>query len=95
MYTQNIKAILNSMVKPDNGLASRVAVGGFWVFTLRILQLALNLTRLVVLARILVPKDFGLMGIALLTIATFETFSQTGLRQALIQKIGNIEAYLD
>ncbi|MDA2918276.1 lipopolysaccharide biosynthesis protein [Desulfobacterota bacterium AH_259_B03_O07] len=95
MYIQNIRKILNSLVKQDNSLASRVAVGGFWVFALRMVQLALNLIRLVVLARILVPKDFGLMGIALLTMATFETFSQTGFRQALIQKKGVIEGYLD
>jgi O-antigen/teichoic acid export membrane protein len=35
------------------------------------------------------------MGIALLTMATLETFSQTGFQQALIQKKENIKSYLD
>ncbi|MCK5306301.1 MAG: lipopolysaccharide biosynthesis protein [Candidatus Omnitrophica bacterium] len=76
-------------------LSQRVAKGGFWVFLLRAIQQLLNLGRLIILARILAPHDFGLMGIALLTMAILETFSQTGFQQALIQKKGDIETYLD
>lgn len=76
-------------------LSQRVAKGGFWVFSLRAVQQLLNLVRLIILARILAPHDFGLMGIALLTMATLETFSQTGFQQALIQKKEDIESYLD
>jgi len=47
------------------------------------------------LARILSPDDFGLMGIALLTIATLGTFSLTGFQQALIQRKGDISSYLN
>ena len=70
-------------------------MGGFWVFSLRIVQQLFDLTRLVILARILAPDDFGLMGIALLTMATLETFSQTGFQAALIQKKEDIRSYLD
>ncbi len=76
-------------------LSHRVVKGGLWVFLLRIVQQLFNLGRLIILARILAPHDFGLMGIALLTMATLETFSQTGFQQALIQKKGDIETYLD
>ncbi len=54
-----------------------------------------SLTRLVILARILAPHDFGLMGIALLIMATLETFSQTGFQAALIQKKDDIKSHLD
>lgn len=40
----------------------------------------------IILARILFPEDFGIMGIALLTLAALETFSETGFKHALIQK---------
>jgi O-antigen/teichoic acid export membrane protein len=66
-----------------------------WVFSLRIVQQLFGLVRLVIIARILSPNDFGLMGIALLAMATLETFSQTGFQQALIQKKENIKSYLD
>jgi len=79
----------------DEPLSRRVVRSGFWVFSLRIVQQLFNLVRLVILARILAPHDFGLMGIALLTMATLETFSQTGFQAALIQKKENIKSYLD
>jgi len=65
------------------------------VFSLRIVQQIFGLARLLILARILAPHDFGLMGIALLAMSTLETFSQTGFQAALIQKKENIESYLD
>lgn len=95
MHKLNIQKIIDNLIKPSESLSRRVVVGGFWVFTLRILQRVFNLIRLIVLARILVPHDFGLMGIALLTMAILETFSQTGFKQALIQKKDNIERYLN
>ncbi|UCB51989.1 MAG: lipopolysaccharide biosynthesis protein [Candidatus Zixiibacteriota bacterium] len=83
------------MKNPQDTLARRTIRGGFWVFALRIAQRFFDLVRLVILARILAPSDFGLMGIALLVMMTIETFSLTGFQQALIQKKGNIEGYLD
>jgi len=76
-------------------LSHSVVKGGLWVFLLQIVQQLFNICKLIIIARILDPHDFGLMGIALLAMATLETFSQTGFQVALIQKKGNIEAYLD
>jgi len=66
-----------------------------WVFGLRGINRVLGLIRTIILARLLVPSDFGLLGIAMLAIATLETFSQTGFNAALIQKKDNAESYLD
>lgn len=55
----------------------------------------LGLIRTVVLARLLLPEDFGLLGIALLTIGIVETCSSTGFKSALIQKKESIVEYLD
>lgn len=86
---------IKQLLEPGQILSQRVVKGGFWVFSLRITQQVFNLVRLIILARILAPSDFGLMGIALLTMATLETFSQTGFQQALIQKKDNVESYLN
>ena len=82
-------------MEPGKTLSERVVKGGFWVFSLRITQQVFSLIRLIILARILSPNDFGLMGIALLVMATLDTFSQTGFQQALIQKKKDIKSYLD
>ena len=76
-------------------LLDRAVRGGLWVFSLRITQQALIVLRLVILARLLSPNDFGLMGIALLTMAVIESLSQTGFDVALIQRKERIEDYLD
>ena len=82
-------------VETKESLSHRVIRGGIWVFALRIIERVFSLVRLIILARILASNDFGLMGIALLTMATLETFSQTGFQEALIQKKHNTETYLD
>lgn len=82
-------------MKPEVPLFQRVAKGGIWVFALRVLENTLRLLRLVIVARMLAPNDFGLFGIALLAMATLETFSQTGFQTALVQKQGDITLYLD
>jgi O-antigen/teichoic acid export membrane protein len=76
-------------------LYQSVLRSGFWVFSLRVVQLIFSFARITILARVLAPHDFGLLGIALLTMTSLETFSQTGFQQALIQKKENIESYLD
>lgn len=68
---------------------------GLWVFALRMLNRALGFIRTIILARLLAPEDFGLLGIALLSISMLETFSKTGFDSALIQKKENVESYLD
>ncbi len=82
-------------MKGNDSLSQRVVHGGFWIFTLRITEKIFNLLRLVILARILAPHDFGLLGIALVTMSALETFSKTGFQEALIQKKEDIKSYLD
>jgi O-antigen/teichoic acid export membrane protein len=76
-------------------LSKKVVRSGLWVFASRILNRGLGFVRTIVLAYLLAPEDFGLLGIALLTASTLETFSQTGFTSALIQKKGKVEDYLD
>jgi Membrane protein involved in the export of O-antigen and teichoic acid len=90
-----LRKSINNLTKSGGSLSQRTVRGGFWVFSLRIVQQIFGLARLLILARILAPHDFGLMGIALLAMSTLETFSQTGFQAALIQKKENIESYLD
>ena len=81
--------------KPRKTLPQKMVHGGFWISFIKIIRKVLSLIRLLVIGRILAPSDFGLMGIALLTMSALETFSAFGLGQALIQKKENTNQYLD
>lgn len=79
----------------DTLLSTKVAKGGFWLLILRMSDNTIGLLKLFILARLLAPNDFGMLGIAFLIIATLDTFSQTGLDTALIQMKDNIKEYLN
>jgi lipopolysaccharide exporter len=91
----NVEAINTNNLPQPEPLSRRVVRGGIWVFALRITNRGLGFIRTIILARLLAPQDFGVLGIAMLAIATLETFSQTGFHAALIQKKENVESYLD
>jgi len=82
------------LASPES-LLEKVVRGGFWVFALRFTNRGLGFIRTIILARLLAPSDFGLLGIAMLAVSTLETFSQTGFQAAIIQKKGSVESYLD
>ncbi len=67
---------------------------GFWLLGLRLAERVLGLARMVVLARLLVPDDFGLFGIALLAMSVLEALSGTGFNEAIIHRQGRSEDYL-
>ncbi len=80
----------------SNDKLSRKAVrSSFWAFMLRGSGFALTTLKLIILARLLSPSDFGLMAIALLAISMLEAFSQIGFLPALVQKKEDIKEYLN
>lgn len=83
------------LLRQEDSLAPKVAKGGIWLFGIKVVERSLGLMRLIILARLLAPDDFGLFGIALLTISTLETLSQTGFQTALVQRKGDVTGYLD
>ena len=84
-----------NLSKPKKTLPQKMVQGGAWISSLRIARKVFSLIRLIIIGRILDPSDFGLMGIALLTMAALETFSSFGFKQALVQKKENTTSYLD
>lgn len=90
----NIEAIDIINLHQPEPLSKKVVRGGIWVFAMRITNRGLGFIRTIILARLLDPRDFGLLGIAMLAIATLETFIQTGFQAALIQKKEDDVPYL-
>lgn len=96
MFEKNIiEEKSKNILKPKKNLPQKMVHGGFWISFIKIIRKVLSLIRLIIIGRILAPSDFGLMGIALLTMSALETFSTFGFRQALIQKKENTDNYLD
>ena len=78
-----------------NSFPNRVIQSGFWSITLKFVQNGFSFVKIIILARILAPDDFGIMGIALFSMVALETFFGTGFYGALIQKKEDISSYLD
>jgi len=76
-------------------LLYKVHRGGLLIGSSNALKVLLAMVRTVVVARFLAPKDLGLMGIVLLTLAVLESLSQTGFAAALIQQKKRVDDYLD
>ena len=68
-----------------------VGIGLLWVALATVASKSLSLLRKLILARLLVPGDFGLIGYASLTIGVLELFKELGFSSALIYRKEDIE----
>lgn len=75
-------------------ISKRVISGSFWVFLIRASRRVVDIVRTILLAMFLMPKDFGIMGIAILTLQVLEEFSKTEFKSALVRK-GDASGYFD
>ncbi len=72
---------------PTRSVKSRAIRAGFWLVGIRIFQQIVALSRPVILARLLAPDDFGVIGIAVMTRMIIERVGISGgLKDALIRK---------
>jgi O-antigen/teichoic acid export membrane protein len=79
----------------ESPLTSRVIRGAGWSFAGKGIVYIFDVARLIVVARMVSPRDFGLYGITMLALAVLEAFTETGFNAALIQKQQSVEDYLD
>jgi len=81
---------------PSGSVIEQTVTSGIWEGGLNSLNRVIQLSKVAILAHLLPPKEFGLLGIGFLTLMTFESFSQLGINAALIQQEPeNIDRYLD
>lgn len=90
-----LRTVIRSLT-PEGGVAERTVKSGVWVALTKYGNRALQFVMVVVLARLLDPGAFGLLGIALLTNGALKRFSRLGLEAAIIQrKERNVDRYLN
>jgi lipopolysaccharide exporter len=66
-------------------VGGKIAKGAAWMVSFKLLERGLGLLSTVVLARLLVPSDFGLVAMAMSIIAILELLNAFGFDMALIQ----------
>jgi O-antigen/teichoic acid export membrane protein len=67
-------------------IRSRMARGAVWMVLFKVLERSLGLISMLILARLLLPEDFGLVAMATSLVALLELFSAFGLDTALVQR---------
>ena len=81
---------------PGGTLVEQAVKSGIWAGLTSVVAQGLTFGRLLVLAALLSPADFGLMGVALITIAAFKQFTELGVNDALVQRReADVSPYLD
>lgn len=81
---------------PAGNLAARTLKSGMWMSAMQVSDRFLQIILLVVLASLLGPAAFGVMGIALVTINALQRFSRLGFDEALIQDADeDVDSYLN
>jgi O-antigen/teichoic acid export membrane protein len=66
-----------------------------WAAAERWLIRGMTFVRVVILARILIPAQIGVFGIATLTLGLLEVFTETAINYFLVQEKGSIDDYID
>jgi len=79
----------------NSSLGKAFSQGLAWFFLLRISSRPIALIQFIIVARFLLPAEFGIMGIALLVLSLLDMLTTTGYDQAMIHKREDIEDYLD
>lgn len=84
------------LADPTGSLTQRSVAGGIWVGLLNTSDRILQLLMILIVARLIGPTEFGLMGIALVALNGFRRFSKLGLKEALVyNEDENVDHYLN
>lgn len=80
----HVKKML-STIRSDTSLTFRIIRGSIWLGTGSGVDQCLRFVRNMILARLLMPESFGIMAIILAVNSAFESFTEIGIKEAIIQ----------
>ena len=73
----------------EGALVAKTMAGAAWLLTWKMVARSLGFISTLVLARVLVPGDFGVLAMAGTFAAAVDALSQLGLQDALVRHVGN------
>ncbi len=79
----------------DGALASKTIIGAAWLFGWRMVSRSLGLVSTLILARLLVPGDFGIVAMATAFSAAVDALSELGLQDALVRRVSDDRRLFD
>jgi O-antigen/teichoic acid export membrane protein len=85
-FPQLIPRLLRGLWREEGTLRQKAMRGGVWVLASMGLTNTLGMVRTIILVRLLVPQDFGIMSIAGFMLAAVAAFTQTGMATAIVQR---------
>lgn len=77
------------------GYSKQAFVGVSWMVGFRVFSRIIAFLRIYILARLLVPSQFGVFGIASLVLIFLEILTETGINVFLVQKKDDIDKYIN
>lgn len=80
-----LKQLLTRMLPYGDNVMEQAVKSGVWVGVMNVTERGLEMLLLVIVASMLSPRAFGLIGIALLTLSSLKKLSELGIKAALIQ----------
>lgn len=90
MYMEKIKRLLFS-----GNYQSKAIQGVSWLGGLKVFTRIISIGRISILARLLMPSQFGVYGIASLIVALLETVTETGVNVFLVQEKDDIDKLIN
>lgn len=88
--------LIKKLLTPKGSVFGQAVTSGVWGMIINVSDRLLRIVMLIALTHLLPPEEFGLMGIALVTLAAMKTLSKLGINKALIQQEeSNVDDYLD
>jgi lipopolysaccharide exporter len=84
--TGTAQRLIQSLFAADGTLGQRATRSGFWVIVSYGGNRFLGLIRTIILARLLIPADLGLVGLAEVTTGFLALLTEVGMTQALIHR---------
>jgi len=82
------------MKYPSMSLKRQAAEGAYWTGTSSVVVTVLHFAQLAVLARLLVPEDFGLMAMMMVVIGFAQAFADMGISNAIIHRQDTTDEHL-
>lgn len=77
------------------GYSKKAIIGISWMTAFRVVSRVIAFIRVVIIARLLVPSQFGVFGIASMALTLLEILTETGINIFLVQEEKDIDSYVN
>ncbi len=85
----------DAVAEPPHGVFSRSIQSGKWFLLGVAATKAINFVTFLILARLLVPADYGVIAVTMFMVGLLDKLTEPGLGDAIVQRKTDVDGYLD